>query len=86
MDKMLLMTKLEFAFQTPLKLKNQNLVLVGCAETVFFKRESDIKKTDDIIVTLPAEKVRTGLNEDGWNALISLCRFYYKSQQNWKGQ
>lgn len=85
MDKPMLTMKLEHAFTTPLKTKDQNLVLCGTAETVWFKKESDVTKDDDIIVILPTSKIRSGLDENGWNALISLCKFYYTGRGLWKG-
>ena len=81
----MLIVKLEHAFQTPLKQKDQNLVLIGTAETVYFKKPADVTKADDIIITLPSCKLRTGLDENGWNALISLCKFYYTGRNLWKG-
>ena len=76
----LLIKKIEFALLTRLKYSDGNICLIGTAETVYFKRESQTNKNDDIITTIPAKAIRNWTEISTESVLFKLCQHYFKER------
>jgi len=76
----LLIKKIEFALLTRLKYSDANICLIGTAETVYFKLESQTNSADDIITTIPAAVIRNWTEIPTESVLFKLCQNYYKER------
>jgi len=76
----LLIKKIEFALLTRLKYSNVNICLIGTAETVYFKLESQTNKADDIITTIPSSVIRHWTEITTDCVLFKLCYNYFKER------